>query len=181
MIHIDHPQELIGFLRGLRAVRQFRVEPLPQEVIDAVLDVTRWSGSASNTQPWEFVVIRRRETLQAISQVEGYAGHMAGAALGIVLVMAGEADHVEHETFDEGRLSERIMLAAASYGVGSSIGWVKGNGVEQTKALLGIPMERRVRTVISLGYPDEEAQRARPKRAQARKPIAEIVHMERYS
>ena len=181
MNHIDNPQELIAFLHGLRAMRQFRVEPLPQEVIDAILDVARWSGSASNTQPWEFVVISRRETLQAISQVEGYAGHMAGAALGIVLVMAGEADHVEHETFDEGRLSERIMLAAASYGVGSSIGWVKGNGVEQTKALLGIPMERRVRTVISLGYPDEEAQRARPKRAQARKPIAEIVHMERYS
>jgi nitroreductase len=181
MIHIDNPQQMIAFLRGLRAVRQFRVEPLPQEFIDAILDVARWSGSASNTQPWEFVVINRRETLQAISHVEGYAGHMAGAALGIVLVMAGEADHVEHETFDEGRLSERIMLAAASYGVGSSVGWIKGSGVGQTKALLGIPMERRVRTVISLGYPDEEAQRARPKRAQARKPIAEIVHMEHYS
>jgi nitroreductase len=181
MIHTNDPQQVIAFLRGLRAVRQFRAKPLPQEVIDAILEVARWSGSASNNQPWEFVVIRQRETLQALSKVEGYAGHLAGAALGIVLVMAGEADRVDQETYDEGRLSERIMLAAASYGVGSCIGWLKGSGVGQAKALLGIPTERLVRTVISLGYPDEDARQARPKSAQTRKPLAEIVHLERYS
>jgi nitroreductase len=181
MIHTNDPQQVIAFLRGLRAVRQFRAKPLPQEVIDAILEVARWSGSASNNQPWEFVVIRQRETLQALSKVEGYAGHMAGAALGIVLVMAGKADRVDQETYDEGRLSERIMLAAASYGVGSSIGWLRGSGVEQAKAMLGIPTGRLVRTVISLGYPDEDAHRARPKSVQTRKPLAEIVHLERYS
>ena len=48
------------------------------------------------------------------------------------------------------------------------------------KAILGIPQERLVRTAISLGYPDEEARRARPKPAQARKSLADIVHDERY-
>ena len=48
------------------------------------------------------------------------------------------------------------------------------------KAILGIPQERLVRTVISLGYPDEEARRARPKPAQARKPLSDSVHDERY-
>jgi nitroreductase len=181
MIHTNDPQQVIAFLRGLRAVRQFRAKPLPQEVIDAILEVARWSGSASNNQPWEFVVIRQQETLQALSKVEGYAGHLAGAALGIVLVMAGDADRVDQETYDEGRLSERIMLAAASFGVGSCIGWLRGSGVGQAKAMLGIPTERLVRTVISLGYPDEDARRARPKSAQTRKPLAKIVHLERYS
>jgi nitroreductase len=41
-------------------VRQLRPEPIPQEVVDAVLDVARWSGSASNKQPWEFIVIRNK-------------------------------------------------------------------------------------------------------------------------
>jgi nitroreductase len=72
------------------------------------------------------------------------------------------------------------MLAAEAYGIGSSIGWFKGQGRTDAKALLGIPQERLVRTVISLGYPDEEARRARPKIADARKPLAELVHWERY-
>ena len=73
------------------------------------------------------------------------------------------------------------MLAAEAYGVGSCIGWLKGQGRADAKALLGIPQERLVRTTISLGYPDEEARRARPKRVDARRPLSEFVHFERYS
>ena len=181
MSQTENPQQLIALLRTLRAIRQFRPETIPQEVLDAVLEVARWSGSASNQQHWELVVVRERETLQRLAQCEGYAHHLAGAALGIVLVMAGDAAMVDLETYDEGRLSERIMLAAWAYGVGSSIGWFRENGRTEAKALLGIPQERLVRTVISLGYPDEEARRARPKRRDARKPLSEIVHYERYA
>lgn len=179
MTDSETAQKFTTLLRGLRAVRQFRPDSVPQEIIDAILQVARWSGSASNRQPWEFVVIRSRETLQSLARLEGYAGHLAHAPLGIVLVMAGE--QIEQETYDEGRLSERIMLAAAAYGVGSSIGWLKGSGVADAKKILGIPEKRLVRTTISLGYPDEEALRARPKRAQARKPLTNLIHEERYS
>ena len=181
MIQAENPQQFIKLLRGLRAVRQFRPGAIPQEVIDAVLEVVRWSGSAGNRQHWELVVIQEKKTLQALAQCEGYAKHLAGAALGIVLVMAGEPGLADQETFDEGRLSERIMLAAEAYGVGSCIGWLRGKGRTDAKALLGIPQERLVRTTISLGHPDEEALRARPKVANARKPLSEIVHFERYS
>lgn len=173
-------QNLIHFLKRLRAVRQFRPDPIPQEVVDAVLDVARWSGSASNRQPWEFVVIHNKETLGVLSKLEGYVAHLAGATVGIVLVMAGDKGQVEQETYDEGRLSERIMLAASAFGVGSSIGWFRRSGMTDAKAVLGIPQERLVRTVISMGYPDQEARRARPKPAQARKPLADSVHDERY-
>lgn len=171
-------RDRIEFLRGLRAVRHFRPEPLPQTVIDDILEVARWSGSASNRQPWELVVIRDRALLQKLAAVEGYAKHLAGAALGIVLVMAGERP--EQETYDEGRLSERIMLAAAAHGVGASIGWLTGAGRAAARALLGIPEGRLARTVISLGYPDEAARKARQRPAQARKSPAEIVHLEQY-
>ncbi len=100
-------KERISFLRSLRAVRSFRPDPVPDEVVADILEVARWSGSASNRQPWEIVVVRERETLQALARVEGYAGHLSGAALGIVLVMAD--DRPRQETYDEGRLSERIM------------------------------------------------------------------------
>src|SRR5918999_1366818 len=94
-------EDRIAFLRSLRAVRSFRPDPVPQEVVDDILEVARWSGSASNRQPWELVLIRDRETLGALTRVEGYANHLADASLGIVLVMAGERP--TRETYDEGR------------------------------------------------------------------------------
>jgi nitroreductase len=174
--HERTSRDRISFLRTLRAVRSFRPDPVPQEVVDDVLEVARWSGSASNKQPWEILVIRERDTLRSLASVEGYAGHLAGAPLGIVLVMAGE--RAEQETYDEGRLAERIMLAAHAHGVGSSIGWLVGSGRDSARELLGIPQKKVVRTAISLGYPDEEARRSR---GQARKPLGEIVHEESYA
>src|SRR5215212_6073489 len=171
-------RDRISFLRTLRAVRSFRSDAVPQEVVDDVLEVARWSGSASNKQPWEIVVIRDRATLRTLASVGGYAGHLSGASLGIVLVMAGERE--VRETYDEGRLAERIMLAAHAHGVGSSIGWIVGSGRDAARELLGIPQEKMVRTAISLGYPDEGGRRSRSSRGQARKPLDEIVHAERY-
>ena len=169
-------EDRITFLRSLRAVRSFRPDPVPQEVVDDILEVARWSGSASNRQPWELVVIRDKETLGALARVEGYADHLRGASLGIMLVMAGE--RTEQETYDEGRLAERVMLAALAHGVGSSVGWIVGGGRDAAREILGVPEGRMVRTAISLGYPDEGARRRRA--GQARKPLSEIVHEERY-
>ncbi len=170
----------IAFLRGLRAVRAFRPDPVPQAALDDILDVARWSGSASNRQPWELIIVRDAEDRRKLAAVEGYAQHLAGAPLGIVLVMAGAAGQEEQEIYDEGRLCERIMLAASAHGLGSCIGWLVGGGSDDVMAFLDIPPARRVRTVISIGYPDEAALRARPKREQARKPLSEIVHDGKY-
>lgn len=169
-------KDRVAFLRSLRAVRSFRPDPVPKEVVDDILDVARWSGSASNRQPWELIVVRDRGTLRALAGVRGYADHLADAAVGIVLVMAGERP--EQETYDEGRLAERVMLAALAHGVGSSIGWIVGEGRTTARELLGVPEGRVVRTAISLGYPDESPRRRRP--TPARKALREIVHEEHY-
>jgi nitroreductase len=174
-------QATTAFLRGLRAVRYFRPEPIPEEIVSELLQVARWSGSAKNDQPWEFIVVRDRDTLRALAAVEdSTAPHLAGAALGIILVMHGDTKRVAQETFDEGRLSERILLAAAAFGIGGCVGWLTGRGRDAAKAILGIPPERFVRTALSLGYPDEAARAARPKPPQARKPLASLVSTERY-
>lgn len=169
----DTAESRLSFLGSLRAVRDFRDEPVPREVVDGVLEVARLSGSASNRQPWELAVVRERSTLGALAEAEGYAGHLAGAPLGIVPVMLGE--RAEQEAYDEGRLCERIMLAAWAHGVGSSIGWfVRGGRVEAAK-ILGVPDGRVVRTAISLGYPKEGRGRG-----PVRKPLSEMVFWERY-
>jgi nitroreductase len=171
--------EAIEFLRTLRTVRRFTDEPVPQAVLDDLLTVARWSGSAKNQQPWVFVVVRDRETLRRLSELEGYVRHLAEAALAIVLVMDGNPDQVEQETFDEGVLSQRLQLAAEAHGLGSAIGWFHGAGRQTAKEMLGIPHERLVRTVLSFGYEDVGAEGARSHPPQARKPLTEIVRFER--
>src|SRR5438552_14172156 len=98
-------KDRIAFLRRLRNVRQFRPDPIPDDVLHDILDVARWSGSANNRQPWEFVVVRDPETLKKLGAVEGYAKHLSRAPLGIVIITAGEPDRFEHETFDTARLT----------------------------------------------------------------------------
>ena len=166
------PRHLTDFLRSLRAVREFQRKPVPDEVIQDILEVARWSGSASNRQFGEIIVVRTRETLQALAGLGGYVGHLRNAALGMLLVVPG--DWPEGETFDEGRFAERIMLGAWAHGVGSSIGWFSPDGREEAKRLLGVPPRPVLRTAIGLGYP------AGPPRRGSRKPISELVHEERY-
>jgi nitroreductase len=166
------PRPLTDFLRSLRAVREFQRKPIADDVVQDILEVARWSGSASNRQFGEIIVVRKPETLQALAGLGGYVGHLRGAALGMVLVMPGEWP--EGETFDEGRLAERIMLGAWAHGVGSAIGWFTAEGRDNVKHILGVHGKRVVRTAISLGYP------ARAPRRGERKPLNELVHEEQY-
>ncbi len=166
------PRQVTDFLRSLRAVREFQRQPVPDDVVQDIVEVARWSGSAGNRQLGEIIVVRKRETLQALAGLGGYVGHLRGAALGIVLVMPGEWP--EGETFDEGRLAERIMLGAWAHGVGSSIGWLSTEGRKDAKRILGVPPKPVVRTAISLGYPASAPRRGR------RKSISKLVHEERY-
>ncbi|HET9016383.1 MAG TPA: nitroreductase family protein [Thermomicrobiaceae bacterium] len=173
-------------LRTLRAVRSYADEPIPDTVLDDVLEAARWTGSSKNTQPWELVVVRDRTTLEALSQLGAFAGHLAGAACGIALVMAGTSTSVE---FDAGRLAQTIMLAAWAHGVGSCIASLyPADNQRRAAALLSVPPDRQLHTVIALGYPrDAGAVRLRsaPSNVRAAVPLGrkgprEIVGWERY-
>jgi nitroreductase len=176
----QYPDDPINFLKSLRTVRFFSGEPVSQEALDDILEVARWSGSARNRQPWKFLVVRDRGTLERLAALEGYAQHLAGAAVAIVLVMAGNPAKFEQETFDEGRLAERISLAAASHGLGAAVGWFAGEGRGAVKRILRIPAERLVRTVLSLGHPAQNPPRGKSTLLQGRKPLSDLVYEEHY-
>jgi nitroreductase len=172
-------QPLLRTMRRVRSVRSFRPDPVPDEVLTEILDVARWTGSGSNRQPWMFVVVRERATLSAIAAASPNVRHVAGAAAVIVIIMDG--DMPEIETFDEGRVAERILIAATDLGLASAIGWIVPAGAAGVGALLGVPKGRRVRTLVSLGYPTEEGSRPKSAPGTARRPLAEMVRFERFS
>src|SRR5579864_3587227 len=171
----------IAFLRGLRQVRQLKPDPVPDQALQDILEVARWTGSARNIQPWELVVVRDRGTLRKLGTIEGGRGpHLVNAGAGIALVMSGDLEHPDFDTYDEGRLSERIMLAADAHGLASAIGWFKDAASEEAKRILGVPKERLLRTIMSIGYVDHASYQARQRPAQPRKPLSDIVHEERW-
>src|SRR5436190_965944 len=93
-----------------------------------ILDTGRRTGSSKNTQPWDLIVVRNRDTLRALSKCGAFAGHLAGATLGLALVMHGDDAWT---CMDEGRLIQNLMLAAWAHGVGTCIGSIYPQDNEQ--------------------------------------------------
>ena len=176
--------DLTRLMGSLRVVRRFADTAVPDEVLDDMLEVARWTGTSKNTQPWHLVVVREKETLHALAKLGQFAGHIGGAKVAIALVMESR-----NNAFDCGRLAERLMLAAWSHGVGSCIGSIwPDNNERAAKELLGVPKERWLHQVISFGYPaDADATRVSATPGAAgmlpsigRRPLAEIVSWERF-
>src|SRR2546421_1284387 len=98
-------------IRTKRAVRQFTNEPLSEEAIRTILNAGRRAQSSKNTQPWHFIAIRDRATLQQLAQCGAYAGHLAGAPFAIALI-SSVADG-----FDLGQAAANMQLAAWELGL----------------------------------------------------------------
>jgi nitroreductase len=165
-------------LRSMRAVRRFAVRPIPRPALSDILEVARWTGSSKNTQPWHLVVVGEPETMGRLSRLGRYADHLAGAPLGIALVMSESGSGL-----DEGRLAQNVMLAAWAHGIGSCIASLQDQPAAMS--LLGVPAGYSLRTVIALGYPfDEGALRIAPNLRSVvkpgRRPLEDVVSWGRY-
>ena len=79
--------DLMAFLRRLRAVREYTAEPVSEEALRDILEIGRWSGSASNRQPAEVVVVRDNAHLQLIADNGVRAA--AGAPVALVVITGG--------------------------------------------------------------------------------------------
>jgi nitroreductase len=165
--------DLLNFMRRLRAVREYTAEEVTQATLEEILDVGRWSATGGNRQPHEVVVVRDHDVKQKFAE---WGAKPAGpAAVALLIVTASDAS-----AFDEGRVAERLALAAKACGLGSCIATLKNDGPDAAKELLGIPTERRARTLVTIGHTDVEARRALPKAPQARKPMSEFAHWDQY-
>jgi len=167
-------------MRSVRQIRQYSPEQVPDAVVKQLLRVAQWTGSSRNTQPWHFIVVTDKEQLRSISQLRAPINWLAAAPLGIAIVLDGERD--VSEAYDEGRVSERILIAAHDLGYGAGVAWYGDDTQEaDAKRILGIPAERTARSIVMIGRPvSAKDPRPNPRRG-GRKPLSEIVSYERYS
>lgn len=170
---------LTRLVRTVRQARQYKPDPVPQRVIDELLEIARWTGSSRNTQPWHFIVITDKEQLRRISELRTPINWVAGAPLAIAIVLDGA--NPASEGYDEGRVTERLLIGARALGLGGGVAWYgDANQQAEGKRILGIPEERLARSVVTIGYP-MSTKDPRPTRAQpGRKLLSEIVSYDRW-
>lgn len=141
-------------IRARRNVRSYTSQPIAAADLDRILEAGWRSPSASNRQKWNFVVVTDREQLKALSKVWQGAGHIAGSAATIVLVLAEpEAErYVVIDQYDLGQATMAMMLAATDLGIGSGHSAVGDQDL--ARQILGVPSPYRCAYMIGLGYPD---------------------------
>ena len=168
----------IALLTRLRQYRVYEQRPVPESDVQTLLEVARWSGSSKNTQPWEFIVVTDEDTRRALADAGAYTAFLAETPLLIVIVLNGASPR--SEAYDEGRLSERIMLAASALGLGSGTGWFSTPDAQaKVKDILGIPADRDVWQAVGVGYVDQ-SRLTGPSGSGGRKLLSELVSHERY-
>lgn len=165
-------------IRSKRAVRQFTDQPLPEEAVRAILNAGRLAQSSKNLQERQFIAIRDRATLEALSKCGTWMGHLAGAALGVAILTPDPGIKFQL-LFDAGQAAAYMQLAAWELGIGSCLGSVYEP--DQVRALLGFPAEWHCDVCISFGYPTAEALAPRSPRPNGRKAFDEVVHWERWT
>ncbi len=164
-------------IRTKRAIRKFKEEALPEEVIKAILNAGRRSQSSKNEQGWQFIAVQDKSILKALSECGTFAGHLAGAAMAIA-ILTPEPTAKFQTMFDAGQAAAFMQLAAWELGVGS----VPASIYEPEKAreILGFPSEWHLRIVLSFGYPvEKEKLSAAPKKG-GRMSLEEVAHWDRW-
>jgi len=164
-------------IRLKRAVREFQPQPLEPGHLDAILNAGRRAQSSKNTQPWHFIAIQERETLVALSKLGPWAGHLAGAALGVAIVHPDPAERFQI-MFDVGQSAAYMQLAAWELEIGSCLASIYEP--DKARDLLGFPPEYHLRICISFGYPLMTEKLTQPPRAGGRQPIEQVVHWDRW-
>ncbi len=160
-----------------RAIRNFTSEALPEEVVHAILNAGRRSQSSKNSQPWHFIAIRDKAILKALSECGTWAGHLAGAALGVAILTPDPAEKFQ-TMFDAGQAAAFMQLEGWELGVGSCPASIYEP--EKARQLLGFPAELHLRIALSFGYPVEESKLIAAPVKGGRKEFDEVVHWERW-
>ena len=170
--------EVVEAIRLKRAVREFDPRPLPDEALQRILWAGSRAQSSKNTQPCHFIAIRNRSTLEALARLGTYAGHLAGAALGVAIVTPDPAPRFSI-LFDAGQAAAYMQLAAWELGIVSCLATIYEP--DAARRLLGFPAEMHLRFALSFGYPADPSRLTAPPQAGGRRPYVRAVHDERWT
>lgn len=154
-----------------RSVRRYERRYVSDELVRKVLEAAIYAPSSKNAQPWEFIVIRNKETKERLAELAPYGKFLREAPV-VIAVVTDPAKSPRFHEVDGACAVQNLALAAHALGLATC--WIGTMDREAAKPLLGVPPERNLLTVLPLGYPAE-----RPPRPW-RRPLSEIAYSEKY-
>ena len=155
-------------IRKRRSVRKYTGDPIPREDLETIVDAGRLAATGGNRQPWDFVVATDRTLIDGLKVAAAWMDK-AGA---IIAVVVGPSTRWWVE--DASAAIENILIASTALGYGSC--WLEGWTLpheDAFKALLGVPEDRRLLTLIPIGVPVSWPTREK-------KPLEAVIHWQRY-
>ena len=171
----------IDLLRKRRSIRQFQQKPVEQEKIDILTEAVLRSPSSRSLNPWEFVVVQEKETLELLSQAKPHgAAFLKSAPLGIAVC----ADPAKCDVWVEDCSIASILLHLTATDLGLGSCWIQlrlreydedTTASQRAAEILGLPEGMEVQTLIAIGYPAKEAQGH-----DVSKLLTERVHIEQF-
>lgn len=162
--------EVFDAVRTVLAVRSYQRKPIPTEVTRKIVEAAHLSASASNRQPWHFIVVEDQATLKQLGSLARTGPYIAESALAVVVAI----ERTQFALSDASRAIQSMILTAWSEGVASN--WVGFFGLDEVRSALGLPANLDVLAIIPFGYPAETKGQGKKKR----KPLAEIAHRGRF-
>jgi nitroreductase len=166
-------------IRARRNVRQYTDQPIARSDLERILEAGRRAPSASNWQPWNFVVVTDRQQLVELAKVWPQGGrHIAQSAATIALVGRTPEDERQRDVleYDFGQATANMMVTAADLGIGSGHSAVMDQ--EQAQRVLEFPDGYFAAYLIGLGYPADRP--LRPIVNPDRRSFDEVVHWDRW-
>jgi nitroreductase len=155
-------------IRKRRSVRDYTGDPVPREDLEKIVDAGRWAPSGYNRQPWDFIVITERGTIDQLKVVAQWM-EKAGAVIAVALDPSSEF------WLEDGAAAiENMLIASTALGYGSC--WLEGDTLPlegKFKSLLNVPEEKRLLTLIPIGVPAKWPN-------QEKKALEAVIHWERY-
>jgi nitroreductase len=145
-----------------RSIRKFTDQPVSPEMIRGLLEAAMSAPSAGNEQPWQFIVLTERQTLDAIPSFHPYAAMVRDVS--VAIVVCGDVALEKYKGFwvqDCSAATQNILLAAHEMGLGAV--WTgiypMEERVEGMRRLLGLPEHVIPLALIPIGYPAQKAGR----------------------
>ncbi len=136
-------------IKKRRSIRRYKDTPVPREKILKMLEAARVAPSASNREPWHFIVVEDKETIKKLAKSD-----WAAEAPVMIVGLADQAASPNWCINDLGIALEHIVLAAMNLGLGTC--WMGQTGREEMiRNLLDIPDNFKVVAVVPVGVPDE--------------------------
>jgi nitroreductase len=163
--------EVFEAVRTVLAVREYQDKPIPPDAVRKIVEAGRLTGSAMNAQPWHFIVVDDRATLERLGAAATSGPYVAQAPLAIVVAI----DKSRFAVSDGSRAIQSMMLVAWEQGVGSNwVGFI--GGLTAVNEIVKIPSTLDVLAVLPFGYPTRKLGKGRKQR----KPLAQVASRGRY-